>query len=237
MRHAWETKEQMAQQAFAGARGARVFLSSLPGKARPGQGDRAEEEADRETYERDRHLRAHLEVSLAPLCILGQMTLWHDGQVSGGRWEQEIAAHLQAAQIILLLLSLQFLASSFCLVQMQQAFSWQDAGVRVIPVYLRPIPGWEDFPLSELPPLPAHGRPICQAPDEEGAWYEVATGLRALFIELGYRPVGSASRPPRRWMLRSPIAIWCSGIRLCLSLRRWWRRFASVWPGRGMSRR
>lgn len=186
----------MAKQAFAGARGARVFLSSLPGKARPGREGREEEEEDKATYERDQRSRACLKVYLAPLCQSGLMTVWHDGNVGGGiEWEQEISAHLSAAEIILLLLSPQFLVSPFCYAQMQQALYRQRADVRVIPVYLRPIPGWEDFAVSGLAPLPGHGRPICQASDEEWAWYEVASELRTLLLKQGYQPASMATQP------------------------------------------
>lgn len=186
----------MAGQAFGGARGARVFLSSLPGRARPGRAGRREDDGDKATYERDRRLRANLEMSLTPLCQLGLMTVWHDGMVRGGiLWEQEVADHLAAAEMILLLLSPQFLASPFCYAQMQQALDRQQAGTLVIPVYLRPIPAWEQFSFGDLTPLPEHGRPISGELDEERAWYEVATALHALLIQRGYRPGGGPTPP------------------------------------------
>jgi len=185
----------MAKQPFEGARGARVFLSSLPGKARPRRAGREEEQEDKETYERDRRLRAHLVISLAFLQTRGLLTVWHDENVGGGGlWEREIAAHLDAANMILLLLSPQFLASPFCCAQLQRALDRQQEGVRVIPVYLRSIAGWEDFPFSDLVALPEHGRPICQAPDEDRAWYEVATGLHALLVKQGDHPGESVVR-------------------------------------------
>lgn len=185
----------MAKQPFEGARGARVFLSSLPGKARPRRAGRREEEEDKQTYEGDRRLRAHLETSLAFMQRQGLLTVWHDGKIGGGNlWEEEITAHLDAADVILLLLSPQFLISDFCYAQMEQAFARQKAGVRVIPVHLRSIAGWGDSPLSDLVALPEQSIPVCQAPDEDWAWYEVANALRTLLINRGDRASESAPR-------------------------------------------
>lgn len=196
----------MAEQAFGGAQGARVFLSSLPGKARPGRAGRLEDDGDRATYERDQRLRADLEMSLTPLCQLGLMTVWHDGMLRGGiSWEREVADHLAAAEIILLLLSPQFLASPFCHAQMQQALDRRQEGALVIPVYLRPIPGWEDFPFGELTPLPEHGRPISEVLDKERAWYEVATALRTLLLQRGYRPGGRPAPAPEEAVYRDVV--------------------------------
>ncbi len=172
----------MPEEAFAGAQGVNVFLSSIPGQSRPGQKGQAEED-DTETYERHKKMRARLETYLAPLCKSGQITIWHDGMLRGGMmWEREIAAHLEAAQVIILLLSSECINSPFCYAQMDQALRRHAEGVRVIPVYLSPILNLEDFPVGKLRVLPAHGRPLSLEPDADLAWYEVAEELRTAIL-------------------------------------------------------
>lgn len=176
----------MSGQDFAAAREVKVFLSSIPGQARPG------EEEKREVYQRDERLRARLKTHLAPLCNAGIITLWHDGMLRGGTaWKQEIIDHLNAAEIILLLLSAEFLASDFCCEQMHQALLRMAKGVHVIPIYLRPIAGLEHLPVGKLAGLPAHGRSISGERDQDFAWYEVAEGVRTALMECQL-----ASAPP-----------------------------------------
>src|SRR5437879_3753438 len=63
----------------------------------------------------DERLRKKLETHLALLQQQGLITAWHDCEISAGtEWANEINIHLEAAQIILLLVSSSFLASKYC---------------------------------------------------------------------------------------------------------------------------
>jgi TIR domain len=56
-----------------------------------------------------------LRVQLKPLQQRGLIDIWHDRNISAGtEWEQEISVQLNAAQIILLLVSPDFMASDYC---------------------------------------------------------------------------------------------------------------------------
>ena len=58
----------------------------------------------------DERLRKKLETHLALLQQQGLITAWHDREISAGtEWANEINAHLETAQIILLLVSSSFL--------------------------------------------------------------------------------------------------------------------------------
>jgi TIR domain len=60
---------------------------------------------------RDEKLRDKLEMHLSTLKHQHLITNWHDREIKAGReWENEIEAHLSAAQIVLLLVSSEFLA-------------------------------------------------------------------------------------------------------------------------------
>src|SRR6266702_1580473 len=66
----------------------------------------------------DEVLRKELEKQLSILRWLGLITEWYDRDIHAGtEWEHEINAHLDTAQIILLLISPDFLASPYCLLQ------------------------------------------------------------------------------------------------------------------------
>ena len=63
----------------------------------------------------DENLRGQLEAHLSALRRQGEIAEWHDRQiVAGSDWAREIDAHLDSADIVLLLLSADFIASDYC---------------------------------------------------------------------------------------------------------------------------
>jgi tetratricopeptide (TPR) repeat protein/transcriptional regulator with XRE-family HTH domain len=89
----------------------------------------------------DGRFRDQLEKQLSFLRQQG-VTFWHDRMIAPGReLRREIDAHLNTAQIILLLVSADFLASEYCYnLELRRALERQEAGeTRVIPILLRPV--------------------------------------------------------------------------------------------------
>lgn len=87
---------------------------------------------------------------------------WYDGEISGGtEWEQEIHKHLNRAQIILLLVSPDFIASDYCYnKEMMRAMERHERKeARVIPIMLRPV-DYSGTPFSKLQALPKDALPI-----------------------------------------------------------------------------
>ena len=82
---------------------------------------------------------------------------------AGTEWAGAIDAHLQRAQIILLLVSADFLASDYCYdVEVQTAMARHEAGeARVIPIILRAV-DWQQCAVRQAA-SPAQRRP----PDHE----------------------------------------------------------------------
>ena len=63
----------------------------------------------------DRLYMEHLKTHLMPLQRQGLITVWSDSDISAGaNWQEEIEKHLDTAQIILLLVSPDFIASDYC---------------------------------------------------------------------------------------------------------------------------
>src|SRR5271157_1352350 len=90
---------------------------------------------------RDTAMHDELLKHLKPLEYDELVSAWHDGKLlPGDDFDQEIALQLQAADIIVLLISSDFMASAYCYEkELKEAMERHSAGTaRVIPVILRP---------------------------------------------------------------------------------------------------
>ncbi len=148
---------------------------------------------------RDEALRAELETHLTLLKREGKIRTWHRRQIGAGReWEGEINRHLEAADIVLLLISPDFIASDYCFDrEMVRALERHRAGqARVMPVILRPT-DWQTADFGRLQALPSNGRAITRWQNRDEAFVEVVRGLRAVIEELRHpaeQRVEAASR-------------------------------------------
>jgi len=135
----------------------------------------------------DEPLLKRLKKQLTPMQRQGLIALWHDRDISAGTaWEQEISEQLNSAQIILLLISPDFMDSDYCYSkEMQRALERHHRKeARVIPVILRPI-DWQDI-LGDIQALPTDAQPVLSplwhSPEE--AFYDVAQGIRKVVMQL-----------------------------------------------------
>ncbi len=86
---------------------------------------------------KDEALLKKFKVHLKPLQQKGLIDVWYDRNISAGmEWEQEISSRLNEAQIILLLVSPDFLGSDYCYsIEMRRALERHERGeARVIPI-------------------------------------------------------------------------------------------------------
>ena len=135
---------------------------------------------------KDERLRDNLANHLSQLKHEGLIRDWHDRRISAGtEWDGQISRHLNSAHIILLLVSSDFLASSYCHdVEVKRAMEQHEAGgVRVIPVILRPC-DWHSAPFGKLQALPKDGRAITSWSNRDTAFTDVAKGIRLAVNEL-----------------------------------------------------
>ncbi len=128
----------------------------------------------------DEKLRDSLAKYLTPLKQQGIVKEWHDRCIVAGEpWGSAIDAHLESAHIILLLISVDFIASSYCWdKELARALERHNAGeARVIPIILRPV-DWSGAPFASLQALPKDGKPVTLWPNKEVAWVDVTKGIR-----------------------------------------------------------
>lgn len=129
----------------------------------------------------DEALRDRLEVGLAMLKRQGVIDTWHDRRIPvGDELDDSISKELNQADIVLILVSPDFLASRYCYdVEMMRALERHRAGeARLIPVILRPS-DWQASHFSGLLATPKDGKPITRWTNIDEAFQDVVASIRA----------------------------------------------------------
>ena len=127
-----------------------------------------------------------LEKHLANLKRQNIIAAWYDGDIKPGtEWETQIMQHLNNAQIILLLVSADFINSDFCYgIELQQALARHDDGqARVIPIIVRPV-DWTGAPFAKLQALPTSAKPVTRWPSRDEAFLDIVQGIRRAIDDL-----------------------------------------------------
>jgi len=128
----------------------------------------------------DKPLRDKLEIHLSSLRQQGVISSWHDRQiVAGSEWEEEIDRHMRTADIILLLVSPDFVNSKYCYdIELPYAMRRHEAGeAYVVPILLRPVARWKNLTFTRLQVYPSGGVPITQWADPDNGFVDVAEGI------------------------------------------------------------
>jgi hypothetical protein len=134
----------------------------------------------------DEPLRNELAKHISVLNRQGVISDWHDRRIGAGEeWKGAIDRNLDAAQIILLLVSSSFLASDYCWdLEMKRAIERHHRNeARVIPIILRSC-DWHGAPFGSLQALPKDGRAVTLWANKDKAWTDVAKGIRLAVEEL-----------------------------------------------------
>lgn len=157
----------------------------------------------------DEALRDQLEKQLALLKRQGIIETWHDRRIgAGAEFAREIDEHVDSDDIILLLVSPDFLDSDYCYErEMARALERHESGdAIVIPVILRPCE-WHHAPFGKLNATPPDGRPITKFADRDDAMLEVAKAVRVAAEKINSRrPKSGHDIPPRSTAIPEPTA-------------------------------
>lgn len=134
----------------------------------------------------DEGLRNELEKHLSLLKRQGVIDIWSDHRIGPGEeLGGEIDRHLESANIILLLVSPDFLNSDYCYdIEMKRAMERHEHGeTRVIPVILRPC-DWQSAPFGKLKAIPSDGKPVTKHQTLDDAFLDVARAIRGVAQQL-----------------------------------------------------
>ncbi len=112
---------------------------------------------------------------IAPLKSSGVISEWYDRKIeTGEEFQTDIDNNLDNADIICLMISDSFLASTACLQEKDIALKLKKQnGIRVIPVIVSPCAWTMHSELSSLLASPTDGKPITSFVDQNEGWLDV----------------------------------------------------------------
>jgi hypothetical protein len=142
--------------------------------------------------------------SMALLRHLKRVEVFGQHQVAHGQREKALQQALSDAEIVLPLISRQFVASAECLELQQQAYTrQQQQRLALIPILYAPTAHLEQLPIGQLQALPRNGQPITSWDSEDEAYAGISRELGQLVDtirdQLDYTndAIPAATQPPR----------------------------------------
>ena len=130
----------------------------------------------------DEKMKEKLEKHCSTLRRVKGTILWNDRDIKASEeWAKHIDENLKKADIVLLLISDDFMASDYCYsVEMAKAMELRKEGkIKVVPIILRPV-DLSGTPFMKLQALPKDAKPVSMWPNEDLAWLNIVQGLKEL---------------------------------------------------------
>lgn len=156
-------------------RGGTVGLAAAPGAPAP----KALQVFISYSHE-DEATKTDLLKHLEPLKRLNLIEDWHDRKIGAGdKWGDAVAGALEKADIIILIVSIDFINSRYCYdIELECALDRERAGEAiVIPVIARNCM-WQSMNFAHLQALPTDAKAVASWSDRDDALTAVAEGIR-----------------------------------------------------------
>ena len=131
---------------------------------------------------KDESFKDDLDTHFSALKRSGLVEVWHDRRIDAGtEWDDAIKSELESADIILLLISANFLASEYIWkVEIARAMERHQAKeAKVIPIFTRSC-DTKGMPFESIQGLPRDAKPIATFTDKDEAYVQIAKGIRAI---------------------------------------------------------
>ncbi len=134
---------------------------------------------------RDEEIKKRIDVHLASLKRSDKIQTWNDRKLdSGTEWDKKIKKELNEADIILLLISADFIASNYIWnVEIKKSIERQQRNEAVvIPIFCEAC-DFKGMPFAKLQGLPIDAKPLANFDDINIGLTQVAKGIRKI-VEL-----------------------------------------------------
>ncbi len=157
------------------------------------------------------------ETHLRPLEQAGYLIVWSEQHLLAGTDRvQQINAHLEQADLIVLLLSADFFDSNECIALMEQALRrYQHGAAHLIPLLLRPVE-WQESPLAPLSCIPSNQLPVTEWTNQDAAFGECVREIRQILDPTAstriVEPPPPSALQNRLRLLRRVRSFWITGL-------------------------
>ena len=144
---------------------------------------------------KDKTYKEKLITHLNSLIRQKYITLWYDNMIlPGSEIDPQVAKALKESQIVLLLISADYLSSYYCYeIEMTEAMKLrQESKVEVIPVLLRPV-DLRGTPFDNIKSLPEDRKAVSLFANKDEAYENIAKGLRQIAETWYARPAEKGS--------------------------------------------
>jgi len=128
----------------------------------------------------DAEYREQLEKHLKTLQREGLIEIWHDQKIQAGKdWNAAITAHLAEADIVVLLISVEFINSDYAYErEMSFALERAERGQSVVFPILISSCDWRGLPIAALQVYPDGGKPVDKRSNRNEAWTRIIRSFR-----------------------------------------------------------
>jgi replicative DNA helicase len=129
---------------------------------------------------KDEEHKEALQAHLSGLQRSGKIKTWNDRKINpGDSWENEIDQNLNEAEIIIALISSDFINSNYCYgIELKRALEKNhDKSAILLPIFVRPCV-WKDAPFAKIQGLPKDANPVTSWRNIDEAWMDVAEGIK-----------------------------------------------------------
>jgi internalin A len=128
---------------------------------------------------KDGTLLDQLRAALVPYERMGKLQIWDDMLTEPGEeWEAQIVANLNRAEIVIVLLSNDFIRSSYCMeVELPRVLQRHEKGdCTMVPIVVRAC-AYEVLPIGKIQAILPNGKPVVENRNRDRAWLEVTKEL------------------------------------------------------------
>ena len=130
----------------------------------------------------DEDAKKELDKQLSPLKRSNKIETWNDRElIAGQEWDEEIITELNKSEIILLLISADFIASQY-IWDKELAIAMkrhEDGTAHVVPIIMKNCL-WQEMPFAKLQALPKNAKPVAAYDLKEDAYTEIAVSINKL---------------------------------------------------------
>lgn len=135
---------------------------------------------------KDEGIKSELVNHLSGMKRMGLISEWNDRKIlPGEEWDTIIKNKIEQADVILFLISSDFMASDYINdVEIKKAIDrYQQKSVKIVPIIVRPC-DFESFPVSQYQALPKDAKAISLWDDKDEALLDVVKSLKKLLQQL-----------------------------------------------------